>query len=86
MCFQVFNVRPVLLNVTNARAAVGIKINYKDKSKKTKEKVWDWVSSQVQMDWPKKKTGSLKSSAFDMSDSYVIALAGILDCKEGQIC
>lgn len=86
MCFQVFNVRPILLNVTNARAAVGIKINYKDKSKKTKEKVWDWVSSQVQMDWPRKKTGSLKPSAFDMSDSYVIALAGILDCKDAQIC
>lgn len=86
MCFQEFNVRPVLLNVTNARSAVGIKINYKDKSKKTKEKVWDWVASQIQIDWPKKKTGSLRSSAFDMSDAYVIALAGILDCKEGQIC
>jgi len=86
ICFQVFNIRPLLINVTNARNCVGIKINHKDKSKTTKEKVWEWVANRVKFDWQFKKTGKLKTNSFDIADAYVIAYSGFLDCKDTQSC
>jgi Holliday junction resolvasome RuvABC endonuclease subunit len=80
--YQVFQVDPVSLNVTNARNHLKIKIDHKDKTKNTKQKVFEWVSSQVSIDWPLKKSGEIKEIAYDMADAYVIALAGSMGCKE----
>jgi hypothetical protein len=80
--YQIFGVEPVLLNVTNARNHVGLKMNHKDKTVSTKEKVFTWVSSQVEVDWPVKKSGEKKEISYDMADAYVIALAGLRGCKE----
>lgn len=85
MAYQTFGIRPDLINVTKARSAVGLKINHKDKSKTTKDKVFDWVSSEIDFDWPKKKTGSIKTSCYDMSDSYVICRAGIILLNDGKL-
>lgn len=80
--YQVFGVDPTLLNVTNARNHVGLKMNHKDKTVSTKEKVFSWVSSRVEVDWPLKKSGEIKEICYDMADAYVIALAGLSGCKE----
>ena len=80
--YQVFDVEPVLLNVTNARNFIGLKINHKDKTETTKEKVFKWVRSQAQVDWPTKKTGDFKEICYDMADAYVMAQAGRSGCKE----
>lgn len=85
MAYQTFMIRPDLINVTKARSAVGLKINHKDKTKTTKDKVFDWVSSQIEFDWPKKKTGSIKTSCYDMSDAYVICSAGIELLQQGKL-
>lgn len=85
MAYQTFMIRPDLINVTKARSAVGLKINHKDKTKTTKDKVFDWVSSQIEFDWPKKKTGAIKTSCYDMSDAYVIASAGINLLRDGKL-
>jgi hypothetical protein len=85
MAYQTFRVRPDLINVTKARSAVGLKINHKDKSKTTKDKVFEWVSGEIDFDWPKKKTGSIKTSCYDMSDAYVICRAGINLLKDGKL-
>jgi len=85
MAYQTFGVRPDLINVTKARSAVGLKINHKDKSKTTKDKVFDWVSGEIDFDWPKKKTGSIKTSCYDMSDAYVICRAGINLLHDGKL-
>lgn len=82
IAYQVFGVDPVLLNVTNARNHVGLRMNHKDKTVSTKEKVFFWVSSQVEVDWPVKKSGEKKEISYDMADAYVIALAGLRGCKE----
>ena len=85
MAYQTFNIRPDLINVTKARSAVGLKINHKDKSKTTKEKIFDWVSGEITFDWPKKKTGAVKTSSYDMSDAYVICRAGINLLNDGKL-
>jgi len=85
MAYQTFMIRPDLINVTKARSAVGLKINHKDKSKTTKEKIFDWVSGEITFDWPKKKTGAVKTSCYDMSDSYVICRAGINLLNDGKL-
>lgn len=79
--YQVFGVDPVLLNVTNARNHLKMKIDHKDKSMTTKEKVFSWVSPRLSVDWPKKKSGDIKEICYDMADAYVIALAGLTGCK-----
>ena len=85
MVYQTFNVRPDLINVTKARSAVGLKIDHKDKTRSTKQKVFDWVKPQIEFDWPLKKTGDYKTSCFDMSDSYVICRAGIELLQQGKL-
>lgn len=85
MAYQTFNIRPDLINVTKARSAVGLKINHKDKSKTTKEKIFEWVSGEIEFDWPRKKTGAVKTSCYDMSDSYVICSAGINLVRDGKL-
>ena len=82
VAYQALKIESVSLNVTNARNFIGLKINHKDKDKTTKQKVFDWVSDRVQIDWPRKKSGEIKEIAFDMADAYVVALAGLRGCKE----
>lgn len=82
LSYQVFGVAPISLNVTNARNHLGIKINHKDKSTTTKQKVFDWVEKSIDVEWPRKKTGDIREICFDMADAYVIALAGLRGCKE----
>lgn len=82
VAYQVFGVEPISLNVTNARNHLKIKIDHKDKTKNTKQKVFEWVNSAISVDWPKKKNGEIKDTSFDMADAYVIARAGLLGCKE----
>ena len=82
VAFQALQIEPISLNVTNARNHIGLKMNHKDKSLTTKQKVFDWVSNRIQVDWPKKKTGEIKEICFDMADAYVVALAGLRGCKE----
>lgn len=80
--YEVFGIDPVSLNVTNARNHLKIKIDHKDKSKNTKQKVFEWVDCHTSVDWPRKKTGDVKEISYDMADAYVIALAGLMGCKE----
>ena len=72
------------INVNHARKVVGLKINRKS-DKKTKEQVWDWVSSQDlgNFEWPYKtitrgtRKGHviLAEQAYDIADAYIIATA-----------
>jgi hypothetical protein len=83
---QIFDLEPVFLNVNAARKLVGLKIDKKDKSRTTKEKVVEWVSDELNgtFDWPMKtlKSGPRKgtviheSGCYDIADAYVIAQAG----------
>ena len=82
---EIFDCKPVDINVNVARKTIGLKIQKgKSSTKTTKEQVFDWVSSELKFDWPKKtlKSGPRKGvtvldpSAFDMSDAFVIASAG----------
>ena len=80
--YKSFGVTATSLNVTNARNFLHMKINHKDKSVSTKEKVFKWVDERVEVSWPQKKTGEKKEISYDMADAYVIALAGLRGCKE----
>jgi hypothetical protein len=80
-----FHIDPVYLNVNSARKIVGCKIDRKDKSRSTKEKVLSWVTLQnPDFEWPEKilKSGPrkgqtiLEPGCFDIADAYVIAIAG----------
>lgn len=86
ICSEVFDIKPDAINVNTARKAVGLKINKKDKSKSTKEKVLEWVNTQEDLTWPTKilKSGPNKGTiricpeSYDMADAYVIGKAYFL--------
>jgi len=89
---QVFEVAPQFLNVNSARKSVGIKlIKKRQGGKPTKEQVFDWATEDLYnlampQNWPMKtlKGGPRKGMtildprAYDMTDAYVIARAGLL--------
>ena len=85
---SVFEVEPVFLNVNNARKAVGLKLIRKSKGgAPTKLQVFDWVSAQIDYDWPEKilKSGPRKGQTilnpvcYDMADAFVIAKSGLMN-------
>lgn len=86
ICSEIFSIKPDAINVNTARKAVGLKINKKDKSKSTKEKVLEWVNTQEDLKWPTKilKSGPNKGNiricpeSYDMADAYVIGRAYFL--------
>lgn len=81
------------LNVNHARKLVGLKINRKS-TKKTKEQVWDWVSScdLGNFEWPYKKISRgprkdhviLAEQAYDIADAYIIALACLYEFRSNS--
>ena len=81
ICYEIFGIKSEAINVNSARKAVNLKIDRKDKSKSTKEKVLDWVmSDDPSLTWPTKvlKSGKNKGqvrrldACYDMADAYVI--------------
>lgn len=82
---ELFGTKPIMVNVRSARKKLGIKINYKDKSKDTKTKVFDAVRT-LNPDFPWEqhvaKTGYSKGQLvygkhnFDMADAWVICRGG----------
>lgn len=88
ICHEHLFVEIVSINVNTARKSVGLKINKKDKSKTTKEKVLDWVSADdPSIKWPTKilKSGPNKgqkricNEAYDMADAYVIGKSFLVE-------
>jgi hypothetical protein len=88
VCYDIFDIEPVAINVNTARKSVGLKINKKDKTKTTKEKVLDWVSEDdTSIKWPTKilKSGPNKgkkricNEAYDMADAYVIGKSFLIE-------
>jgi Holliday junction resolvasome RuvABC endonuclease subunit len=84
ICFEVFGVQSTPINVNTARKSVNLKIDKKDKSKTTKEKVLEWVINEMPAYiWPTKvlKSGRNKGqvrrldACYDMADAYVIGRA-----------
>lgn len=85
--YELFGAKPKMINVRSARKKLGIKINYKDKSKDTKTKVFEAVRS-LNPDFPWEqhvaKTGKRKGQTvygkqnFDMADAWII-------CRGGQL-
>jgi len=84
VAYETLGHKPESINVNTARKSIGLKINKKDKSKTTKEKVLEWVMNQeVDLNFPTKvlKSGRNKgqvrvcNESFDMADAYVIGKA-----------
>lgn len=85
--YKITKVKPIMVNVRSARSKLGIKVNYSDKTKSTKQKVFDivkarnpgfpWVSHMA-------KAGKFKGQTVydkvneDRSDAWVI-------CRGGQL-
>jgi hypothetical protein len=91
ICHESLDVPIVSINVNTARKSVGLKINKKDKSKTTKEKVLDWVAIDLpDIEWPTKilKSGPNKgkekicTEAYDMADAYVIGKSFLIENKD----
>ena len=79
-----------VINVNNARKIVGIKIDKKDKTKTTKEKVLEQVQQlDSKIMWPERtlKSGPRKGltifddCCYDMADAWVIGKAHLLENK-----
>ena len=88
ICYEIFNDKISSINVNTARKSVGLKINKKDKTKTTKEKVLDWVTQDnATIKWPTKilKSGPNKgkericAEAYDMADAYVIGKSFLVE-------
>lgn len=68
-----FGFKPMYVNVNSARKSAGLKFPEGTSSKQKKDQIAKYVSSKYQIDFPKKKTGTLKDHAYDVSDSIIIA-------------
>ena len=88
--YSMLGLDPIYVNVNAGRKLVGLKINRKS-DLSTKDQVYEWVrqdlnKTNTNIDWPFKilKSGPRKgqkvldTSAYDMSDAYVICKAGML--------
>jgi len=82
---------PTVINVNNARKLVGIKIDKKDKTKTTKEKVLEQVQKlNSTLMWPKRvlKSGPRKGlevyddCCYDRADAWVIGKAHLIENKK----
>ena len=87
MVYQLFGVKPIMVNVRSARSKLNIKIDYKDKSSSTKDKVllhvrtlnpsFPWIIREA-------KTGQFKGQMIydkvneDLSDAWIICRGGML--------
>ena len=87
MVYKLFDVKPIMVNVRSARSRLNIKIDYKDKTSSTKDKVllsvrtinphFPWIIREA-------KTGQFKGQMIydkvneDMADSWVICRGGML--------
>ena len=87
MVYQLFGVKPIMVNVRSARSKLNIKIDYKDKTSSTKDKVllhvrtlnpsFPWIIREA-------KTGQFKGQMIydkvneDMADSWIICRGGML--------
>ncbi len=87
ICHEQLKTPVEAINVNTARKSIGLKINKKDKSRTTKEKVLDWVSTDLpEIEWPTKilKSGPNKgkericNEAYDMADAYVIGKSHLI--------
>jgi hypothetical protein len=84
IAFEETGIKPVLINVNEARKSVGIKYDRKDKTKTTKEKVFEIVQQKINYDWstkilksgPRKGLEVLEPGCYDAVDAWVIASAG----------
>ena len=85
--YNMFHVKPIYVNVRSARAKLGIKIDTKDKSRSTKDKVLEQVIA-LHPDFPwiqhlaksGKNTGKMVYDTCngDMADAYVAISGGML--------
>ena len=88
ICHETLKVSVEAVNVNTARKLVGLKIDRKDKTKNTKQQVWEWVkllnkNDRSRIKWPMKtlKSGPNKgqirlcNEAYDMADAYVIGMS-----------
>lgn len=83
--YEMFDVKPIMINVRTGRKNLGIKINRKDKSKDNKTKIFE-VVKKMHPDFPwvqhLAKSGKHKGSMvydkcnFDMADAWITAAAG----------
>jgi len=82
-----FGVKPIMVNVRTARKQLGIKIDRKDKTKSTKDKVFEIVRTMNPgFPWEQHiaKTGHSKGQMiygkhnFDMADAWVIVKGGAI--------
>jgi len=67
------NKKPQYISATSARKTCGIKIK---KGEKAKLQTFDWVTKELNVEWPLTKKGNIQQYCYDRSDSYVIARAG----------
>ena len=88
ICHERLEVTVEAINVNTARKNVGLKIDKKDKSKTTKQKVLEWVNQDnSSIKWPTRimKSGPDKgkkricNEAYDMADAYVIGKAYLIE-------
>jgi len=89
--YEELGLSPELVNVNRGRKSLGVVIDKKDKSKSTKEKVFDWLIENDEVcknyTWPTKilRGGPRKGQEVmiaecgDMADAYVMARSGLID-------
>jgi hypothetical protein len=90
-CYDIFDVVPKFINVHSARGKYKIKkaealavpkISGKDKERKVKEHVYQFLESRGYLiEKELKKSGEIKETTYDKSDALLIALAGAEGCE-----
>ena len=79
LCYDLFDIEPMMLAAASARKAVGVLIKRGDNAK---EKVFQFVvDKEPSFLVEYTKHGNPRPGTFDKSDSYIIAKAGMINWK-----
>jgi len=84
LTYEETKLKPGRINVNAARKLADVKYDKKDKSRTTKEKVFEAVRGLIEYDWPtrvvtrgkRKGETEFEKGCYDMCDAWVIARAG----------
>ncbi len=92
--YDKYQIKPNKINVRSVRKSLGINVDYKDKTKSTKEKVFDivrtrnpnfpWLTTVVKSGKNKGNTVYIKQNN-DMADAWVVAFGGWTSKQHSRI-
>jgi hypothetical protein len=84
LSYFIYNTEPVMYNVNTARKLAVPEMKFPKGSNRKFIVQENMESKYPEIDWPLKRTGTLKDECYDMADAMIIALAHVQTLLKGE--